>query len=73
MSVFRSLVDFLRREAWSTAAVYCIDCQFAGDPTKFIAGSLQACAFARIASSPRDACGLPLSAQEAQPAVFSTH
>ena len=42
VSVFRSLVDWLRREAWATAAVYCVDCQFAGDPTKFIAGSLQA-------------------------------
>jgi GTPase SAR1 family protein len=42
VSVFRSFVDFLRRDAWSVAAVYCIDCQFVGTPTKFIAGSLQA-------------------------------
>lgn len=42
LSVFRSFVDFLKRDAWSVAAVYCIDCQFVGDPTKFIAGSLQA-------------------------------
>ena len=42
VSVFRSFVDFLKRDGWSAAAVYCLDCQFVGDPTKFIAGSLQA-------------------------------
>ncbi len=41
VSVFRSFVDFLRRDGWSAAAVYCLDCQFVGDPTKFIAGALQ--------------------------------
>lgn len=41
VSVFRSFVDFLKRDGWSVAAVYCTDCQFVGDPTKFIAGSLQ--------------------------------
>ncbi|EIE23927.1 hypothetical protein COCSUDRAFT_28525 [Coccomyxa subellipsoidea C-169] len=44
ISVFRSFVDFLKRDGWSVAAVYCTDCQFVGDPTKFIAGSLQAMA-----------------------------
>ena len=32
VSVFRSFVDFLRRDGWSAAAVYCLDCQFVGDP-----------------------------------------
>ena len=42
VTVFRSFVDFLKRDGWNLAAVYTIDCQFVGDPTKFIAGSLQA-------------------------------
>ena len=41
VSVFRSFVDFMKRDGWSAAAVYCLDCQFVADPTKFIAGSLQ--------------------------------
>lgn len=35
-------MDYLKRDGWNLAAVYTIDCQFVGDPTKFIAGSLQA-------------------------------
>ena len=42
ISVFRSFVDHLKSDGWSLAAVYTLDCQFVGDPTKFIAGSLQA-------------------------------
>lgn len=42
VTVFRSFVDYMKRDAWNLAAVYTIDCQFVGDPTKFIAGSLQA-------------------------------
>ena len=42
VTIFRSFVDYLRRDGWSLAAVYTIDCQFVADPTKFIAGSLQA-------------------------------
>lgn len=42
ISVFRSFVDYLKSDGWSLAAVYTVDCQFVGDPTKFIAGSLQA-------------------------------
>ncbi len=42
VTVFRSFVDYLKRDGWNLAAVYTVDCQFVGDPTKFIAGSLQA-------------------------------
>ena len=42
ISVFRSFVDYLKSDGWSLAAVYTLDCQFVGDPTKFIAGCLQA-------------------------------
>lgn len=41
-TVFRSFVEYLRREGWSVAAVYCIDSQFAAEPAKFVAGALQA-------------------------------
>ncbi len=42
VTIFRSFVDYLKRDGWNLAAVYTIDCQFVADPTKFIAGSLQA-------------------------------
>lgn len=42
LSVFRSFVEYLRRDGWNVAAVYCLYSQFAGDPAKFVAGSLQA-------------------------------
>eukprot|EP00798_Chlamydomonas_sp_ICE-L_P009786 gene9787-7670_t len=42
LSTFRTFVDFLKRDGWSVCAVYCIDCHFITDVTKFIAGSLQA-------------------------------
>jgi len=41
-SVFRTFVEYLRRQGWSIAAVYCIDCQFVAEPAKFVAGALQA-------------------------------
>ena len=40
-TVFRSFVEYLRRDGWSVAAVYCIDCQFVAEPAKFVAGALQ--------------------------------
>ncbi|KAK9838282.1 hypothetical protein WJX81_002246 [Elliptochloris bilobata] len=43
-TVFRSFVEYLRRDGWSIAAVYCIDCQFVAEPAKFVAGALQATA-----------------------------
>ena len=41
-TVFRSFVEYLRKDGWSIAAVYCIDCQFVAEPAKFVAGALQA-------------------------------
>eukprot|EP00891_Asterochloris_glomerata_P001868 jgi/Astpho2/1868/e_gw1.00038.223.1_t len=42
VSVFRTLVDWMRGQGWSMCAVYCLDCQFITETPKFIAGSLQA-------------------------------
>jgi hypothetical protein len=47
LSVFRTLVEHLRREGWQVAAVYCLDSQFAGEVPKFIAGCL-ACLSAMV-------------------------
>lgn len=40
LSVFRTLVEFLRRDGWQVAAVYCLDAQFTSETPKFIAGCL---------------------------------
>lgn len=42
VSVFRSLVDFLRGDGWQVVAVYCLDSQFTDDTAKFIAGCMTA-------------------------------
>ena len=42
-TVFRTFVEYLRRDGWSVAAVYCIDCQFVAESAKFVAGALQVC------------------------------
>ena len=38
VSVFRTLVDWMRGQGWSMCAVYCLDCQFITETPKFIAG-----------------------------------
>jgi hypothetical protein len=45
-SALKTLADYLKREGWSVAAVYCLDATFfaGGDAAKFIAGALQALA-----------------------------
>ena len=40
LSVFRSVVDFMRRDGWQVVAVYCLDSQFAAEVPKYIAGCL---------------------------------
>lgn len=40
--VMRSFVEFLGRQGYNRAAIYCLDAQFASDGPKFVAGSLQA-------------------------------
>lgn len=42
LSVFRTFVDFLKRDGWNVAAVYCMDSQFASDATKYISGTMTA-------------------------------
>ena len=39
VSVFRTLVDWMRGQGWSMCAVYCLDCQFITETPKFIAGA----------------------------------
>lgn len=40
--VMRSFVEYLGRQGYTMAVVYCLDAQFASDGSKFVAGSLQA-------------------------------
>ncbi|KAF8063789.1 gpn3 [Scenedesmus sp. PABB004] len=40
----RSLVDWLRADGWAVAAVFCMDVAFVAEPTKYIAGAMQALA-----------------------------
>lgn len=44
MSVFKSFVDYLKNDGWLVCAVFCLDCHFAVEASKFIAGALQALA-----------------------------
>ena len=53
VSVFRTLVDWMRGQGWSMCAVYCLDCQFITETPKFIAGAGLA---ARAAG---ESCSLP--------------
>lgn len=41
VSVFKSFVDYLKNDGWSVVVVFCLDCHFATDAAKFIAGALQ--------------------------------
>jgi hypothetical protein len=41
VGAIRSLVDRLRADGWSVAAVFCMDVAFVNEPTKFIAGCMQ--------------------------------
>jgi len=42
LSMFRTFVDYLKRDGWSVCVVYCLDCHFITDAAKFISGALQA-------------------------------
>ena len=42
LSVFRTFVDFLKKDGWHVVAVYCLDSQFAAEVPKYIAGCLSA-------------------------------
>ena len=44
VTVFKTFVDFLRRDGWQVVAVYCLDSQFTDDTAKFISGCLAALA-----------------------------
>jgi hypothetical protein len=41
VGAIRSLVDFLRADGWSIAAVFCMDVAFVSEPSKYIAGAMQ--------------------------------
>jgi hypothetical protein len=41
VGAIRSLVDFLRADGWSVAAVFCMDVAFVSEPSKYIAGAMQ--------------------------------
>jgi hypothetical protein len=43
VGAIRSLVDFLRADGWSIAAVFCMDVAFVSEPSKYIAGAMQVC------------------------------
>lgn len=42
LSVFRTFVNFLKRDGWQVVSVYCLDSQFADEVPKYIAGCLSA-------------------------------
>lgn len=42
VSAFKTLVDWLKNQGWAVCVVYCLDCQFVSEVSKFVAGSLQA-------------------------------
>jgi GTPase SAR1 family protein len=42
LSVFKTFVDYLKRDGWQICVVYCLDSQFTSEMPKFIAGTLQA-------------------------------
>lgn len=42
LTVFRTFVDFLKKDGWNVATVYCLDSQFASDASKYISGCLTA-------------------------------
>ncbi|WIA34439.1 hypothetical protein OEZ86_012773 [Tetradesmus obliquus] len=44
VGAIRSLVDFLRADGWTVAAVFALDVAFVSEPSKFIAGAMQALA-----------------------------
>mmetsp|Transcript_26426 Transcript_26426/g.57647 ORF Transcript_26426/g.57647 Transcript_26426/m.57647 type:complete len:277 (+) Transcript_26426:143-973(+) len=42
LGVFKTFVDFMKRDGWSLCVVYCLDSHFITDAAKFISGSMQA-------------------------------
>ncbi|EFN59536.1 hypothetical protein CHLNCDRAFT_48498 [Chlorella variabilis] len=42
VSVFRTFVEYLKREGWQICVVYCLDSQFIAEMPKFVAGCLSA-------------------------------
>ena len=42
LTVFRTFVNFLRRDGWQIVAVHCLDSQFTGEVSKYISGCLAA-------------------------------
>ena len=44
LNMFKAFVDFLKNDGWTLVAVYCIDCHFVSDASKFISGTMQALA-----------------------------
>lgn len=42
ISVFKSLVSFLKHDGWNVGSIYCLDAQFTQDASKYIAGCLSA-------------------------------
>jgi GTPase SAR1 family protein len=44
LGTFKAFVDYLKRDGWTLVAVYCIDCHFVSDASKFISGAMQALA-----------------------------
>eukprot|EP00879_Flechtneria_rotunda_P005279 GHRR01005565.1.p1 GENE.GHRR01005565.1~~GHRR01005565.1.p1 ORF type:complete len:273 (+),score=103.11 GHRR01005565.1:450-1268(+) len=44
VSAIRSVVDWLKSDGWTVAAVFCLDVAFVSEPSKYIAGAMQALA-----------------------------
>lgn len=44
LSVFKTFVEYLKRDGWSVCCIYCLDAHFITDVAKFVAGALQALA-----------------------------
>jgi len=42
LSVFQSLVQYLKGEGWNVGCIYCVDAQFTEDSSKYISGCLSA-------------------------------
>ncbi|GAB4822828.1 hypothetical protein N2152v2_009874 [Parachlorella kessleri] len=42
LTVFRTFVDYLKKDGWQICAVYCLDVQFVAEMPKFIAGCMTA-------------------------------
>ncbi|GAX83076.1 hypothetical protein CEUSTIGMA_g10502.t1 [Chlamydomonas eustigma] len=42
LNMFKTFVEYLRQDGWAVCVVYCLDCHFMTDASKFISGSMQA-------------------------------